>query len=66
MVTTPICEAGEAMARKKQPTNKQKDELSADDYAILGAALTTLGDFFALLALVKARNEEEDDGNGSG
>lgn len=53
------------MARKKQQTNKQKDELSADDYAILGAALTTLGDFFALLALVKARNEEEDDGNGS-
>ncbi|WP_019909575.1 hypothetical protein [Paenibacillus sp. HW567] len=31
------------------------DELDAEDYAIIGAGLTALGDFFAFLSLVKAK-----------
>ncbi|EHS56820.1 hypothetical protein P4H71_22965 [Paenibacillus kribbensis] len=45
---------------------KQMDwlnQLSAEDLAILGAGFTTLGDFFAFLALVKAKQEPKGQGN---
>ncbi|QYK68189.1 MULTISPECIES: hypothetical protein [Paenibacillus] len=32
-------------------------QLSAEDLAILGAGFTALGDFFAFLALIKAKQE---------
>jgi hypothetical protein len=35
------------------------NQLSAEDLAILGAGFTTLGDFFAFLALIKAKKEIE-------
>lgn len=37
------------------PGTVGQDELSAEDYAIIAAAFSALGDFFALLSLVKAR-----------
>ncbi|MEC0181557.1 hypothetical protein P4H61_08600 [Paenibacillus peoriae] len=45
---------------------KQMDwlnQLSAEDLAILGAGFTTLGDFFAFLALVKAKQEPKGQGD---
>ena len=33
----------------------ETEELSADDYAIIAAALSTLGEFFSFLSLVKAK-----------
>ncbi|MGW8957221.1 hypothetical protein [Paenibacillus sp. NPDC055715] len=33
------------------------NQLSAEDLAILGAGFTTLGDFFAFLALIRAKQE---------
>ncbi|AHV98292.1 hypothetical protein [Paenibacillus sabinae] len=36
-----------------------EDELSAEDYAIIAAALTALSDFFAFLSLVKAKQTTE-------
>jgi len=40
-------------------TNKNlyEDEISADDLALIGAVLTALGDFVAILSLLKARVE---------
>ncbi|OBZ19010.1 hypothetical protein A8L34_05555 [Bacillus sp. FJAT-27264] len=40
-------------------------ELSAEDYAIIGAGLTALGDFFAFLSLVKAREVTQETGGQS-
>lgn len=37
-------------------------ELSAEDYEIIAAALATLGDFFAFLSLVKARQVTKESG----
>ncbi|WP_169733324.1 hypothetical protein [Paenibacillus durus] len=33
----------------------QEEELSAEDYAIIAAALSALGDFFFFLSLVKGK-----------
>lgn len=52
------------MATKKK--SPRQDELSAEDYAILGAAFTALGDFFALLSLIKQRETTQDEGGGNG
>ncbi|WP_199909978.1 hypothetical protein [Paenibacillus sp. CAA11] len=46
------------MAKKKKQSAADQ-ELSADDLAMIGAGLTILGDLFALLALVKAKQEDE-------
>ncbi|MEK5256043.1 hypothetical protein NST74_21435 [Paenibacillus sp. FSL F4-0125] len=37
-------------------------ELSAEDYEIIAAALATLGEFFAFLSLVKARQVTKESG----
>lgn len=37
-------------------------ELSAEDYEIIAAALATLGEFFAFLSLVKARQVTKETG----
>lgn len=39
------------------------NQLSAEDLAILGAGFETLGDFFAFLALVKAKQEPKGKGD---
>lgn len=39
------------------------NQLSAEDLAILGAGFTTLGDFFAFLALIRAKQEPAKDNN---
>ncbi|MFK4340766.1 MULTISPECIES: hypothetical protein [unclassified Paenibacillus] len=36
------------------------NQLSAEDLAILGAGFTTLGDFFAFLALIRAKQEPKE------
>lgn len=33
----------------------ESEELSAEDYAIIAAALSTLGEFFSFLSLIKAK-----------
>ncbi|MHA6530638.1 hypothetical protein [Paenibacillus sp. BAC0078] len=38
------------------------NELDAEDYAIIGAGLTALGDFFAFLSLVKAKQVTKETG----
>jgi hypothetical protein len=43
----------------------EANELSAEDYAIIGAGLTALGDFFAFLSLVKAREITKETGGQS-
>ncbi|KTD86942.1 hypothetical protein [Paenibacillus etheri] len=44
-------------------TNREETaELSAEDYEIIAAALATLGDFFAFLSLVKARQVTKESG----
>jgi hypothetical protein len=44
-------------------TNREETaELSAEDYEIIAAALATLGDFFAFLSLVKARQVTKETG----
>ncbi|WP_036657758.1 hypothetical protein [Paenibacillus wynnii] len=43
------------MATKNNGNEEKQEELSAEDYAIIGAGLTALGDFFSFLALVKAK-----------
>lgn len=40
----------------------ESDELTAEDYEILAAGLAVLGEFFAFLALVKARQVTKDTG----
>ncbi|MFD0620805.1 hypothetical protein ACFQZR_25450 [Paenibacillus sp. GCM10027629] len=37
--------------------NLDEEEISADDLALIGAVLTTLGDFMVVLSLLKARAE---------
>ncbi|BCG60146.1 MULTISPECIES: hypothetical protein [Paenibacillus] len=49
------------MASKKN--SPLEDELSAEDYAIIAAALVALGDFFAFLSLVKAKETTEAETN---
>ncbi|MBY9081424.1 hypothetical protein KIH86_11995 [Paenibacillus sp. HN-1] len=51
------------MANKKN--GPRQDELSAEDYAILGAAFSALGDFFALLSLIKQREASQTGGAGT-
>jgi hypothetical protein len=44
-------------------TNREETaELSAEDYEIIAAALATLGEFFAFLSLVKARQVTKETG----
>ncbi|WP_234532441.1 hypothetical protein [Paenibacillus pseudetheri] len=43
-------------------SREETAELSAEDYEIIAAALTTLGDFFAFLSLVKARQVTKETG----
>lgn len=40
-------------------------EITSDDLAIIGAGLTVLGDLFALLSLIKIREEESGNDQGS-
>lgn len=40
----------------------ESEELSAEDYEILAAGLAALGEFFAFLALVKARQVTKETG----
>ncbi|MEK4238759.1 MULTISPECIES: hypothetical protein [unclassified Paenibacillus] len=42
--------------------SEETAELSAEDYEIIAAALATLGDFFAFLSLVKARQVTKETG----
>ncbi|AIQ64818.1 hypothetical protein D3C81_217230 [compost metagenome] len=51
------------MANKKN--GPRQDELSAEDYAILGAAFSALGDFFALLSLIKQREATQSGDSGN-
>ncbi|MFC3745608.1 hypothetical protein [Paenibacillus sp. GCM10012306] len=44
----------------------EANELSAEDYAIIGAGLTALGDFFAFLSLVKAKEITKETGGQTG
>ncbi|WP_419884913.1 hypothetical protein [Paenibacillus sp. B-A-8] len=41
---------------------EETSELSAEDYEIIAAALATLGEFFAFLSLVKARQVTKESG----
>jgi hypothetical protein len=43
-------------------TSEENAELSAEDYEIIAAALATLGEFFAFLSLVKARQVTKETG----
>ncbi|WP_313638969.1 hypothetical protein [Paenibacillus sp.] len=43
-------------------SSEEAAELSAEDYEIIAAALATLGDFFAFLALVKAKQVTKETG----
>jgi len=43
-------------------SREEAAELSAEDYEIIAAALATLGDFFAFLALVKAKQVTKETG----
>ena len=54
------------MANKNNSNEEKQEELSAEDYAIIGAGLTALGDFFAFLSLLKAKEatKETDDNAG--
>lgn len=56
--------AGNNGNSKKNNSNStvETGELSAEDYAILGAGFTALGDFFAFLSLVKARQVTQETG----
>lgn len=42
--------------------SEETTELSAEDYEIIAAALATLGEFFAFLSLVKARQVTKETG----
>jgi hypothetical protein len=42
--------------------SEETAELSAEDYEIIAAALATLGEFFAFLSLVKARQVTKETG----
>ena len=42
---------------------EKQEELSAEDYAIIGAGLTALGDFFAFLSLIKAKEVTKQTGD---
>ncbi|KAA1181440.1 hypothetical protein NYE25_12775 [Paenibacillus sp. FSL E2-8871] len=42
--------------------SEEAAELSAEDYEIIAAALATLGEFFAFLSLVKARQVTKETG----
>lgn len=42
--------------------SEETTELSAEDYEIIAAALATLGEFFAFLSLVKARQVTKESG----
>ncbi|WP_379131779.1 hypothetical protein [Paenibacillus sp. sgz500958] len=44
----------------------ETEELSAEDYAIIAAGLTALGDLFAFLSLVKAREVTKTTGGEAG
>ncbi len=50
------------MADKKNSNPVETEELSAEDYAIIAAGLTALGDFFAFLSLMKAKQIAKDTG----
>jgi hypothetical protein len=54
------------MANKKNGSQEENQELSAEDYAIIAAGLTALGDFFAFLSLIKAREATKETGDDSG
>ncbi|MNO79412.1 hypothetical protein D3C76_705810 [compost metagenome] len=43
-------------------SREETAELSAEDYEIIAAALATLGEFFAFLSLVKARQVTKESG----
>ncbi|MDT3427417.1 hypothetical protein J2Z22_002980 [Paenibacillus forsythiae] len=49
------------MASKK--SIPREDELSAEDYAIIAAALSALGDFFFFMSLVKAKEVTQAENN---
>ncbi|QWU14827.1 hypothetical protein SAMN04487895_1066 [Paenibacillus sophorae] len=52
------------MANKKSIQSiPQEEELSAEDYAIIAAALSALGDFFFFLSLVKAKESTQAETN---
>lgn len=44
---------------KKNSKKKQNDELSASDLAIIATVLTTIADAIAVLAAVKAKEEQQ-------
>ncbi|WP_410514622.1 hypothetical protein PaeBR_09695 [Paenibacillus sp. BR2-3] len=50
------------MSKNKNGGQEENQELSAADYAIIGAALVTLGDFFSFLSLIKAREVTKEAG----
>ena len=51
------------MADKNSGKQDEQPELSAEDYAIIGAGLTALGDFFAFLSLIKAKEVTKETGD---
>ncbi|WP_156130496.1 hypothetical protein [Paenibacillus durus] len=52
------------MANKKNIQRiPQEEEMSAEDYAIIAAALSALGDFFFFLSLVKAKETTQAEPN---
>ncbi|MDQ0192483.1 hypothetical protein [Paenibacillus wynnii] len=54
------------MANKNNGNEEKQEELSAEDYAIIAAGLTALGDFFAFLSLIKAKEITKETGEAPG
>lgn len=50
------------MATKKNGNEVKQEELTAEDYAIIAAGLTALGDFFAFMSLLKAKEVTKETG----